>query len=122
MIDLRNRKKDIRKFINIIETSIIETLKFYDVHTFSDRDNVGIWVNNNEKIEKIAAIGVRVSKWIAYHGFSLNESVIKTASLLEILSVKTFIYSLLNSKLTFLSFNFFVKVISLPVILLQLLI
>jgi lipoyl(octanoyl) transferase len=33
---------------------------------------VGIWVNNNEKIEKIAAIGVRVSKWIAYHGFSLN--------------------------------------------------
>ena len=72
VIDLRNRKKDIRKFINIIETSIIETLKFYNIHTFSDRDNVGIWVNNNEKIEKIAAIGVRVSKWIAYHGFSLN--------------------------------------------------
>ena len=47
---------------------------------------------------------------------SLNELVMKTASLFEILSVRTFIYSLLNSKLTFLSFIFFVKVISLPVI------
>jgi lipoyl(octanoyl) transferase len=37
---------------------------------------VGIWVNNNEKIEKIAAIGVRVSKWIAYHGFSLNIKIL----------------------------------------------
>jgi lipoyl(octanoyl) transferase len=72
VIDLRNRKKDIRKFINIIETSIIETLEYYDIQSFSDRENVGIWFNNNHKIEKIAAIGVRVSKWIAYHGFSLN--------------------------------------------------
>ena len=34
--------------------------------------NIGIWCNNNSKIEKVAAIGVRVSKWIAYHGFSIN--------------------------------------------------
>ena len=73
VIDLRKRKKDIRKFINIIETSIIETLKYYNIQSFSDRENVGIWFNNNNnKIQKIAAIGVRVSKWIAYHGFSLN--------------------------------------------------
>ena len=72
VIDLRKRKKDIRKFINIIEKSIIETLNHYSIKTFADRKNIGIWFNNNGKQEKVAAIGVRVSKWIAYHGFSLN--------------------------------------------------
>ena len=72
VIDLKDRKKDIRKFISIIEKSIIDTLKFFDIETFADKDNVGIWYNNNSKIEKVAAIGVRISKWIAYHGFSIN--------------------------------------------------
>ena len=72
VIDLKERKKDIRKFISIIEKSIIDTLKLFNINTFADKDNVGIWYNNNSKIEKVAAIGVRVSKWIAYHGFSIN--------------------------------------------------
>ena len=72
VIDLKKRKKDIRKFISIIEKSIIDTLKLFNIDTFADKDNVGIWYNNNSKIEKVAAIGVRVSKWIAYHGFSIN--------------------------------------------------
>ena len=72
VIDLKDRKKDIRKFISIIEKSIIDTLKFFNIETFADKDNVGIWYNNNSKIEKVAAIGVRISKWIAYHGFSIN--------------------------------------------------
>ncbi len=72
MLNLNNKKKDIRKFISVIEKSIIDTLKHYNIDTFADKDNVGIWYNNNSKIEKVAAIGVRVSKWIAYHGFSLN--------------------------------------------------
>jgi len=72
VIDLKVRKKDIRKFISIIEKSIIDTLKNFNIDTFADKDNVGIWYNNNSKIEKVAAIGVRVSKWIAYHGFSIN--------------------------------------------------
>ena len=71
VLDLRN-KKDIRKFINSIENSIIETLKTFDIETFSDKDNIGIWYNENGKIKKIAAIGVRVKKWIAYHGFAIN--------------------------------------------------
>ena len=74
VIDLKDRKKDIRKFISIIEKSIIDTLKFFNIETFADKDNVGIWYNNNSKIEKVAAIGVRISKWIAYHGFSINIS------------------------------------------------
>ena len=71
-IDLKKRKKDIRKFINLIEKTIIETLKTYKILSFSDRKNVGIWVKDKNKIKKIGAIGVRVKKWIAYHGFSLN--------------------------------------------------
>ena len=71
VLDLRN-KKDIRKFINSIEKTIIETLKTFDIETFADKDNVGIWHNENNKINKVAAIGVRVKKWIAYHGFAIN--------------------------------------------------
>ena len=72
VIDLRNKNKDIRKFISAIENSIIETLKEFKIECQADRENIGIWFSNNGKLEKIAAIGVRVSKWIAYHGFCLN--------------------------------------------------
>jgi len=72
VIDLKKGKKDIRKFISVIEKSIIETLKLYDIETFADKENIGIWYNDNSTIKKVAAIGVRVSKWIAYHGFSIN--------------------------------------------------
>ena len=72
VIDLKKRGKDIRKFISVIEKTIIDTISFYKIQTFADKDNIGIWYNNNSSIEKIAAIGVRVSKWIAYHGFSIN--------------------------------------------------
>ena len=72
VIDLKKRKKDIRKFITLIEKTIIDTLNSYNIVTFSDKNNVGIWYNDKSKIKKVAAIGVRVSKWIAYHGFSIN--------------------------------------------------
>ena len=72
VIDLRDKKKDIRKFISTIEKTIIDTLKFYNITTFADKDNIGIWYDDNSKSKKVAAIGVRVSKWIAYHGFSIN--------------------------------------------------
>ena len=72
VIDLNKRKKDIRKFTAIIENTIIQTLKEYQINSFNDRDNIGIWINHENKTKKIAAIGIRVSKWIAYHGFSIN--------------------------------------------------
>ena len=72
VIDLKKRKKDIRSFISKIEKTIIDTLKFYNINTFADKENIGIWYNDNSKIKKVAAIGVRISKWIAYHGFSIN--------------------------------------------------
>ena len=72
VIDLKKGKKDIRRLISVIEKSIIETLKLYDIQTFADKENIGIWYNDNSAIKKVAAIGIRVSKWIAYHGFSIN--------------------------------------------------
>ena len=71
VLDLR-KKKDIRKFISCIEKTIIETLKEYKIETFSDKNNVGIWHKKNKTVNKVAAIGVRVKKWIAYHGFAVN--------------------------------------------------
>ena len=74
VLDLRNRGKNIRKLINTIENTIIETLKEFKINTFADRKNIGIWHKNKKKIEKVAAIGIKVRKWIAYHGFSINIS------------------------------------------------
>ncbi len=71
VLDLR-KKKDIRKFITIIEKTIIQTLKVYKIESFPDKDNIGIWYKYNNEVKKIAAIGIRVSKWIAYHGFAIN--------------------------------------------------
>ena len=72
VIDLNKKKKDIRKFTKIIEKTIIETLNEYKIDSFNDSANIGIWVNHEKKIKKIAAIGIRIKKWIAYHGFSIN--------------------------------------------------
>ena len=72
VINLNKRNKDIRKFTKIIEKTIIDTLNEYSINSFSDPKNIGIWVNHKKKIKKIAAIGIRISKWIAYHGFSIN--------------------------------------------------
>ena len=68
VIDLNKRKKDIRRFISFIEKSIIDFLKTINIKSRADKKNIGIWVDN----KKIAAIGVRVSKWVVYHGCSIN--------------------------------------------------
>ena len=72
VIDLKKRKKDIRKFITLIEKTIIESLSEFNLRTFGDPKNIGIWIDDNADIKKVAAIGIRVSKWIAYHGFAIN--------------------------------------------------
>ena len=78
VIDLNKRGKNIRKLISAVENTIINTLKEFKINVFADRKNIGIWHKtksvNNIKIEKVAAIGIKVKKWIAYHGFALNIS------------------------------------------------
>ena len=68
VLDLNKKKKDVRNLVKQIELSIIEFLKLYKIKSYADKENVGIWVRD----KKIAAIGIRVSQWIAYHGCSIN--------------------------------------------------
>jgi lipoyl(octanoyl) transferase len=74
VLNLNKRDKSIRALVNKIEDCIISVLKEYKVNSYSDKKNIGIWVGNTKNSKKIAAIGIRVRKWIAYHGFSLNVS------------------------------------------------
>ena len=74
VINLNKRKKDIRRLLNKIEDCIIQILKTYKIESYPDRKNIGIWVDDKNNSKKIASIGIRVKKWIAYHGFALNIS------------------------------------------------
>ena len=74
VLNLNKREKDIRKLLNNLESCIIDILKEYKVNSYPDKKNIGIWVGDLNKQKKIAAIGIKVKKWIAYHGFSLNIS------------------------------------------------
>ena len=72
VLNLNNRKKDIRKLITKIENCIIDVLKEYKIKSYPDKKNIGIWVNEIDEQKKIAAIGIKIKKWVAYHGFSIN--------------------------------------------------
>ena len=74
VLNLNKRGKDVRKLVSNIENCIIEILKEYKIKSHTDRKNIGIWVGKENNSMKIAAIGIRVKKWIAYHGFSINVS------------------------------------------------
>ena len=74
VLNLNKRGKDIRKLVSNIENCIMEILKEYKIISYPDRKNIGIWVGNKNNLMKIAAIGIRVKKWIAYHGFAINVS------------------------------------------------
>ena len=78
VINLNKREKEIKKFVRHVEEWIISILKDFNISSFADPKNIGIWINNNSEENKIAAIGIKVKKWIAYHGFSLNINVNKT--------------------------------------------
>ena len=72
VLNLNNREKNIKKLVNNLEECIIEILKNYKIESQKDSENIGIWVNKGKDLKKIAAIGIRVKKWIAYHGFAIN--------------------------------------------------
>lgn len=73
MLNLKERCQDIRHFVWCLEEWIIESLKVFGVESFRRKGRVGIWVNHPSRGEaKVAAIGLRVRKWISFHGISIN--------------------------------------------------
>ena len=72
VIDLKKRNKDIRDFLTKVEKTIIQSIKYYNIKTFADRRDIGIWHKEKNELKKVGAIGLKIKKWIVYHGFSIN--------------------------------------------------
>jgi len=72
MLDLKRRKPDVRAYVHDLEEWIIRALKDFNVKGERRADRVGIWVVNGSREDKIAAIGVRLRRWVTLHGISLN--------------------------------------------------
>jgi lipoyl(octanoyl) transferase len=81
MLDLERRAKDLRRFVAALEAWIIDALARFNVTAERREDRVGVWVKRPDKPpgidgsmaeDKIAAIGIRVRRWVTYHGISLN--------------------------------------------------
>lgn len=78
MLDLRERGRDVRCLVSGLENWVIDTLAAFNIKGERREGRVGVWVRRPERgplvEDKIAAIGVRVSKWVTFHGISLNVS------------------------------------------------
>ena len=72
MLDLKQREKDIKKYINSLEQWIISTLNFFNIDAVVQKENPGVWIKKNNGYFKIASIGVRISHWITWHGIAIN--------------------------------------------------
>ena len=72
MINLKEKSRDIKKFIFLIENIIIETLNRIGLKAETSSEHHGIFIKKNNELYKIASIGMKFKKWISFHGFSLN--------------------------------------------------
>lgn len=73
MLHLKNYAQDVRRFVQFLENWIIVALQKIGIQSFVVPNRIGVWVKTKEgKEEKIAAIGIRLRKWVSYHGISLN--------------------------------------------------
>ncbi|MCZ8185626.1 MAG: lipoyl(octanoyl) transferase LipB [Beijerinckiaceae bacterium] len=76
MLDLRARRQDVRAFVSALEAWVIDTLAEFSLTGFTDPARVGVWVRRPDKgpghEDKIAAIGIRLRRWVSFHGISLN--------------------------------------------------
>lgn len=71
-LSLPHRQKDVKLYVRKLEQWIINTLKEIDIDAYTINDMVGIWVKHKNTHAKIAAIGIRIRKWVTYHGISIN--------------------------------------------------
>jgi len=76
MLDLRKRGRDVRHFVQQAENWVIQTLNDFNIHSHVTKGRVGVWVprpdKGDEREDKIAAIGLRIRRWVSFHGISIN--------------------------------------------------
>jgi lipoyl(octanoyl) transferase len=81
MLDLKRRRQDVRAFVSALEQVVVGTLADMNVRGERREDRVGVWVRRPERPtlpggvmaeDKVAAIGIRLRRWVSFHGFSLN--------------------------------------------------
>jgi lipoyl(octanoyl) transferase len=72
LLDLKKRGSDIRAFVQDMEKWVIDVLAQYHIKGETRCGRVGVWIANGPREDKIAAIGVRVRKWVSFHGISIN--------------------------------------------------
>ncbi|MBB4102436.1 lipoyl(octanoyl) transferase LipB [Allorhizobium borbori] len=81
LLDLKRRRQDVRAYVSAIEEVVIRTLAKMNVRGERREDRVGVWVRRPERPplpdgsmaeDKVAAIGIRLKRWVTFHGFSLN--------------------------------------------------
>src|SRR3546814_216866 len=72
MLDLEKRGRDIRRFVHALEQWIADALASFGINAYAVEGRVGLWVDTPQGEAKIAAIGIRVRRWVTYHGFAVN--------------------------------------------------
>lgn len=73
ILNLAFRKKDIRWYVNSLSDIVIALCKHFNLDAFYDAKNVGVWVQTQNNLpKKIASIGIRIKKWVTYHGVAIN--------------------------------------------------
>ena len=72
MLNLNERHKDIKRYVKCLENWMIDSLKIIGLESYTCKDRIGIWVNTPKGEAKIGAIGIRISRWVTYHGISIN--------------------------------------------------
>ena len=72
LLDLKRRKPDVRAYVHDLEQWLIEALALFNVKGERREGRVGIWVQRGDREDKIAALGVRIKRWVTFHGVALN--------------------------------------------------
>ena len=72
MLDLKTRKPDVRAYVHDLEQGLIETQALFNVKGERREGRVGIWVQRGLREDKVAALGVRIKRWVTFHGVALN--------------------------------------------------
>lgn len=72
VMNLNQRTPDLRAYVKDLEKLIIETLSAFNIDSFARKERIGVWVKNTNSEAKIAALGVRVQKWVTSHGIAIN--------------------------------------------------